>query len=91
MRRRNLDIMGLWESLKMNSDKLLTCMYIVSRENKKYIEARDDDNKKEISPQHNKSQKKTTKPPLLLASANFHEVARADGQGTCRRRDGFEG
>ena len=52
----------------MNSDKLLTCMYIVSRENEKYIEARDEDNKKEISPQHNKSQKKTTKPPVLTSS-----------------------
>jgi hypothetical protein len=40
MRRRNLDIMGLWESLKMNSDKLLACMYIVIRENEKYIPGR---------------------------------------------------
>ena len=40
MRQRNLDIMGLWESLKINSDKLLACMYIVIRENEKYIPGR---------------------------------------------------
>jgi hypothetical protein len=76
----------------MNSDKILNCMYIVSL---LLLRRQRTTTKQAAKVKKSWSFIKTTKHRNhnkgILASSDFHEVARADNQVTCRRRYGSQG